>query len=155
MMTPVLILCTTVWFIGLVFVWSAIDKYLLDAGQQALRDNAAMLTTNNKPVLAARAASEVQTYAPSHYAAYAVSGTLVAFVLAAGAILCVKRWRSQLSPLTGVAVAVTTCFLSVLTLQAWLCLPYSRGVAWVFADGAMSAITLAVVLAAGVMEKQV
>ena len=154
MLTPVLILCTIVWFVGLVFVWSATDKYLLDAGQQALRDNAAMLAANNKPELAQLAASEVQTYAPSYYAAYAVTATLAAFVLAAGAILCVKRWRS-LRPLTGAAVAVTALFLCVLTLQAWACLRDSRHAAWVFADGTMSVVTLAVVLAAGVMEKQV
>lgn len=155
MLTPLLILCTIVWFVALVFVWSAIDKYLLDTGQQALRDNAAMLTANNKPTLAALAASELQTYAPSHYAAYAVTGTLATFIMAFVSILFVSRWRSKLSPLTGVAVGVTTSFLCVLTLQAWTCLSDSRRVEWVCFDVAMLAITLVLVLAAGVLEKQV
>lgn len=155
MLTPVLILCMVVWFVGLVFVWSATDKYLLDAGQQPLRDNVAMLVENDKLKLATLAASELQTYAPKTYAAAAITGTLVAFVVAAVSILFVRRWTSGMRPLTHVATAATFVFLGLLTLQAWSSFADSRAVAWVCADGVLSAITLAVVLVAGVTETQI
>ena len=154
MLTPLLILCAVTWFVALTFIWSAVDKHLLDKGQQVLRDNADMLTKNNKPGLALLATSELQTYPPAHIAAVAISVTLAVFVAAAGVILYFRKWRSKLRPITVAAVAATLVYLILLTVQAWTSLYDACGVAWVAVDCAAPAITLALVLAAGVTQDQ-
>jgi hypothetical protein len=153
MLHPILILCVVVWFVAAIYLWAALDQYMLDRDEQGLRGSVAAYKENGLDKLAALAQSEVTPYPRAVWAA-AITALLAAAAVTSGVLLAFPSWRAGLSPLSRGAAGATLAYVAFLTLQAWVTVHEGSTVAWVCADYLLAAGTLATLLAAGVRENQ-
>jgi hypothetical protein len=149
MLHPLLISCMVAWFCALVSLWVALDIFMLDRNQQPLRDNAARFDRNGQTDMATLARSELGQYPRTATAIY--TSSILGILLLVGSALLASR-KAGLSRAAWGAVALTLCYLTFLTTQAWVTRQSPSNVGWVAADFSLGALTFVSLLVAGVYE---